>query len=100
MDDYGSGVRWVHGLDLLEELEHPDRGERHPEIGPAGEVELGDRPLGSAAVRRVLTFTYNRSALAPVSISVSVAHQDLDGILYNQRFPERSSDQECTHCCV
>lgn len=45
MDHNGPGVLGVIILDFLEELEHANRGERHPEVWPAGEVELGDEPL-------------------------------------------------------
>lgn len=41
----GSGVLGVAILHLFQELEHANRGERHPEIWPAGKVELGDKPL-------------------------------------------------------
>lgn len=42
---YGSCVLGVTGLHLLQELQHPDGSEGHPEIGPAGEVELRDEAL-------------------------------------------------------
>lgn len=41
----GSGVLGVAILHFFQELEHANRGERHPEIWPAGKVELGDKPL-------------------------------------------------------
>ena len=42
---------WIDRLDLFEELEHADGGERNSKVGPAGEVELGDQPgsLGGIA---------------------------------------------------
>jgi len=45
VDHDGPGVLGVVVLDLLEELEHADGRERHAEVRPAGEVELGDEPL-------------------------------------------------------
>ena len=45
MDHDGPGILRVAILDLLEELQHANRGEGHPEVWPAGEVELGDEPL-------------------------------------------------------
>lgn len=42
---YGSCVLGVTGLHLLQELQHPDGSEGHPEIRPAGEVELRDEAL-------------------------------------------------------
>ena len=45
----GPGVLGVAVLHLLQELEHADGGEGHAEVGPAGEVELGDEPLGLLA---------------------------------------------------
>lgn len=45
MDHDGPGILRVAILDFLEELQHANRGEGHPEVWPAGEVELGDKPL-------------------------------------------------------
>lgn len=41
----GSSILGVAVLHFFQELEHANRGERHPKIWPAGEVELGDKPL-------------------------------------------------------
>lgn len=54
VDHYGSGVGRVESLHLLQELQHPDGGERHAEVRPAGEVQLGDKPWGFAAIRELL----------------------------------------------
>lgn len=54
VDHDGPGVHGVERLHLLQELEHPDGGEGHPEVGPAGEVQLGHEPRGFAAVRELL----------------------------------------------
>lgn len=45
MDHNGPGILGVTILDFLEELEHANWGEGHPEVWPASEVELGDEPL-------------------------------------------------------
>lgn len=45
MDHNGPGILGVAILHFFEELEHANRGEGHPKIWPAGEVELGDEPL-------------------------------------------------------
>lgn len=45
MDHNGPGILGVAILDFLEKLEHANGGEGHPEVRPAGEVELGDEPL-------------------------------------------------------
>lgn len=45
VDHNGPGILGVAILHFFEELEHADGGERHPEIWPAGEMELGDEPL-------------------------------------------------------
>lgn len=47
-------VRRVDSLDLLEEFQHSDGWERHPEIWPAGEVELGDQAGGSGTIAALL----------------------------------------------
>lgn len=57
----GSGVHWIDTLDLLEKLEHANRGERYTKVRPAGEVKLGDQPRGSAAIWSLLKFTQNIS---------------------------------------
>lgn len=54
VDHDGPGVHGVERLHLLQELEHPDGREGHPEVGPAGEVQLGHEPRGFAAVRELL----------------------------------------------
>lgn len=54
VDHDGPGVRGVEGPHFLQELEHPDGGERHPEVGPAGEVQLAHEPRGFAAVGQLL----------------------------------------------
>lgn len=41
----GAGILGVAVLHFFQELEHANRGERHPEIWPAGKVELGDKSL-------------------------------------------------------
>lgn len=45
MHHYGSCILGIAGLHLLQEFQHPDGGEGHPEVGPAGEVELGHQAL-------------------------------------------------------
>lgn len=45
MDHDGPCILRVTGLHLLEELQHADRGERHPKVWPAGKVELSDEAL-------------------------------------------------------
>lgn len=45
MHHYSSCILGIAGLHLLEEFQHPDGGEGHPEVGPAGEVELGHQAL-------------------------------------------------------
>lgn len=57
VDHYGPGVGGVEGLHFLQELQHPDGGERHSEVGPAGEVQLGDEPRGFAALGELLRGT-------------------------------------------
>ena len=52
---HGPRVGGVHRLHLLQELQHADGGERHPEVWPAGEVELGDQPRSSGALARLLS---------------------------------------------
>lgn len=49
MDHNGPSEGRIDSLDLFEELEHADGREGNAEVGPAGEVELGDRSgsLGS-----------------------------------------------------
>lgn len=54
VDNNGPSVGWVHSLDLLEEFQHADGGERHPEVWPAGEVELGDQAGGSGTIAALL----------------------------------------------
>ena len=54
MDGDGPGEGGVHRLHLLQELEHADGGEGDPEVGPAGEVQLGDQPGGLGAVVTLL----------------------------------------------
>lgn len=54
VDHDGPGVHGVERLHLLQELEHPDGGEGHSEVGPAGEVQLGHQPRGFAAIRELL----------------------------------------------
>lgn len=45
MNHNGSSILRVAILHFFQELEHANRSERDPKIGPAGEVELGDKPL-------------------------------------------------------
>ena len=45
MHYYCSCVLGITRLHLLQELQHPDGGEGHPEVGPAGEVELSHQAL-------------------------------------------------------
>lgn len=40
----------IQRLDLLQEFQHPNRCERHPEIRPAGEVELRHEPQRLTAI--------------------------------------------------
>ena len=54
MNHNGPGVRGVERPHFLQELEHADGGERHPKVGPAGEVQLADQPRRFAAVRELL----------------------------------------------
>lgn len=54
VDHNGPRMRGVEGLHLLEEFEHPDGGEGHPEVRPAGEVQLRDQSWGSAAIGQLL----------------------------------------------
>lgn len=54
VDHDGPGVHRVERFHLLQELEHPNGGEGHPEVGPAGEVQLRHKPWGFAAVRELL----------------------------------------------
>lgn len=54
MHDNGPGVGRVDGLDLLEEFQHADGREGHPEVWPAGEVELGDQAGGSGTIAALL----------------------------------------------
>lgn len=44
----------VDSLDLLEEFQHADGWEWHPEVWPAGEVELGDQAGGSGTIAALL----------------------------------------------
>jgi len=50
----GSRIGWIDSLDLLEEFQHADGWERHPEIWPASEVELGDQPRSSGTIAALL----------------------------------------------
>lgn len=54
VDHDGPGVRGVECPHFFQEFEHPDGGERHSEVGPAGEVQLADEPRGFAAVGELL----------------------------------------------
>lgn len=54
MHNNGPGVGRVDGLDLLEEFQHADGREGHPEVWPAGEVELGDQAGGSGTIAALL----------------------------------------------
>lgn len=42
----GSCILGIAGLHLLQEFQHPNGGEGHPKVRPAGEVELGHQALG------------------------------------------------------
>lgn len=42
---YGSCILGIAGLHLLQEFQHPNGGEGHPKVRPAGEVELGHQAL-------------------------------------------------------
>lgn len=44
--DNGPCVLRITCLHLLQELQHPDRREGDPKVGPAGEVELRHQTLG------------------------------------------------------
>ena len=46
----GTGEGQVDRLHLLEELEHANGGEGHPEVGPAGEVKLRNQSGGLGAI--------------------------------------------------
>ena len=54
MNHDGPGMRGVERPHFLQELEHADGGERHPEVGPAGEVQLADQTRCFAAIRELL----------------------------------------------
>lgn len=54
VDHDGPGVAGVERLHFFQELEHPNGGERHSEVGPASEVQLGDEPWGFAALGELL----------------------------------------------
>lgn len=54
MNNNRPSVGRVDSLDLLEEFQHADGGERHPEVWPASEVELGDQAGGSGTVAAML----------------------------------------------
>lgn len=45
VNDYRSCILGVTHLHLLQELQHPDRGEGDPKVRPTGEVELGHQAL-------------------------------------------------------
>ena len=45
---------WIDHLDLFEELQHADGGERNSKVGPAGEVELGDEPGSLSSIAGLL----------------------------------------------
>lgn len=53
----GSGVRGVHLLHPLEELEHADGRERNTEVRPAGEVQLSDQTGCFGSVTGLLRWT-------------------------------------------
>ena len=62
VDHDGPGVRGVGRPHFLQELEHPDGGERHPKVGPAGEVQLAHEPRGFAAIGQLLRGRTRRCA--------------------------------------
>lgn len=51
----------IDHLDLFEEFEHADGGERNSKVGPAGEVELGDRPGSLGGIAGLLCSDTNTS---------------------------------------
>ena len=53
----GSSVGRIDSLDLLEEFQHAYGRERHPEVWPAGEVELSDQPRSPGTVGALLCST-------------------------------------------
>lgn len=53
----GPGVGRIDSLDLLEEFQHADGRERHPEVWPAGKVELCDQAWRSGAIAALLGST-------------------------------------------
>lgn len=57
MHNNGPSVGRVDSLDLLEEFQHADGREGHPEVWPAGEVELGDQAGGSGTIAALLWST-------------------------------------------
>lgn len=54
MNNNGSSIGWIDSLDLLEEFQHADGREWHPEVWPAGEVELGDQAGSSGTIAALL----------------------------------------------
>lgn len=44
----------IDHLDLFEEFEHADGGERNSKVGPAGEVKLGDEPGSLSSITGLL----------------------------------------------
>lgn len=50
----GSGVGRVDSLDLLEEFQHAYGRERHPEVWPAGKMELRDQARGPGSITVLL----------------------------------------------
>lgn len=50
----GSSVGWIDSFDLLEEFQHADGREWHPEVWPAGKVELSDQAWSSGAIAALL----------------------------------------------
>lgn len=56
-----SSIGWIDSLDLLEEFQHADRWKWHPEVWPAGEVELGDQPGSSGTITALLWSTDTQS---------------------------------------
>lgn len=49
-----ASIGWIDSLDLLEEFQHADGREWHPEVWPAGEVKLGDQAGSSETIVALL----------------------------------------------
>lgn len=75
VDQDRPGEGWIDRLDLLQELEHADWRERNSKVGPAGEVELGERSGGFGVVTCLLNVDTNnsRGLFKPCLVTVAEA---------------------------